>query len=174
MEGQRAQGGEATSARPADHQPPPIHLAGLNQGAGRVQAIGDVKQAPLAGQALAVGAAVAGRAGVVDLHHPEPSAGEELGAQVQAGLGVGGRPRMGLHQQRRPHIRRSGDLRVGGWVIEPMSRLAIPGRKLHRLGQRDPGRVKGDLSPRQNLDPASWQVQGRHGRAGRWTGADER
>jgi hypothetical protein len=49
MEGQRAQGGEATGARPADHQPPAINLARLNQGAGRVEAIGDVEQAPLAG-----------------------------------------------------------------------------------------------------------------------------
>ena len=98
MESQRAQGGEATGARPADHQPPPINLARLDQGAGRVQAIGNVQDAPLAGQALAVGAAVTSRAGVVDLHHPEPAAGEELDPQVQAGLGVGGRPRMGLHQ----------------------------------------------------------------------------
>ena len=64
MESRRAQGGEATGARAADHQPPPISLAGLDQESGRVQAIGDVKQAPLAGQALAVGAAVPGRAGV--------------------------------------------------------------------------------------------------------------
>jgi hypothetical protein len=26
---------------------------------------------------------------------------------------------MGLHQQRRPGVRRPGDFRVGGWVIEP-------------------------------------------------------
>ena len=55
-----------------------------------------------------------------------------------------------------------------------MSRLAVQGRETDRPGQRDPGRVKGDLSPGQDIDAASWQVQGRHGRAGRGTGADER
>ena len=147
MEGQRAQGGEATSARPADHQPPPIHLAGLNQGAGRVQAIGDVGDAPLAGQALAVATAVAGRTGIVDIHHGEPAGGEELRPQVKAGLGVGSRPRMGLYQQRRPAICWPGDLWVGGWVIEGVGRLAVPGRELDRLGHRDPGRIKENLAP---------------------------
>jgi hypothetical protein len=104
LRGECAQGRETTRAFAADHQPPPIHLPRLDQRTGRVQAVGDIQDAPLAGQALAVATAVAGRAGIVDLHHGEPTAGEELGPQVKAGLGVGGRPRMGLHQQRRPAI----------------------------------------------------------------------
>jgi hypothetical protein len=99
---------------------------------------------------------------------------KNLGPRVQAGLGVGGRPGMGLHQQRRPGSRRPGDLRVGGRVIEGVGRLAVPGRELDRLWHRHPGRVQGNLGPGQDVEATRWHIKGRHGRAGRGAGADER
>jgi hypothetical protein len=42
LRGQPAQGREATSTLPADHQPPLIHLPRLDQRTGRVQAVADV------------------------------------------------------------------------------------------------------------------------------------
>src|SRR5262249_43959016 len=73
--GERAQRGVAAGAAAGDGQARPVDLAARDEVAGAVFTVLDVDDAPLALEPIAVGAAVAGAAAVVDVQVGEAAAG---------------------------------------------------------------------------------------------------
>ena len=88
-------------------------------------AIGDIGDAPLAVEALAVGAAVAGAARVVDVEHGKATARIELHARLQARVRHARGPAMRQHQGRRGGTLRSAMVRVHRRVVDAVHRLPL-------------------------------------------------
>ena len=109
-EGERGERRVAAGAAAADREPPAVDVAARDQEARRGDDVVDVDDAPAAGEALAVGAAVAGRAAVVDVDDREAAAGPELARQRQRGVGRAGRAAMARDQQRRQRAGRPGEV----------------------------------------------------------------
>ena len=107
-EGEGGQGGEAAGARAADRDPLGIDVAALDQEARGSDDVVDIGDAPAAVEQLAVGAAVAAAAGVVDVDDREAPGGPELPLQRERRMGRARRAAVADDEQRRPLARRAG------------------------------------------------------------------
>src|SRR5260221_9116604 len=85
-EGQRAERGVPAGAAAADRQPVAVHQPARDQILRAVDAVVQVYYAPLPVEPLAIGAAVAGAAAVVDIQQGEAAAGPVLVAEAQHGF----------------------------------------------------------------------------------------
>src|ERR1700730_1528682 len=82
-EGQRRQRGEPTSTASGDDQAGRIYSSAIDQKLGTVDTVVNIDAAPVQVQAVAVRAAVAGAATVVDVEHGDTSAGPELDTKTE-------------------------------------------------------------------------------------------
>ncbi len=81
--GQRGQGGPTSGAAAANGQPLAVRLSGFRESLGGGHAILDIDDAPLTAQPLAILAAIAGRAAVVDVDHADAAAGEVCVLEIE-------------------------------------------------------------------------------------------
>ena len=104
----RAERRVAAGAAAADREALAVDDPLLGEPAGAGDAVVDVDDAPLALEALAVVAAVAGRAAVVDVEDREAAAREQLDASAaKRGRGLRGRAAMARDDERRQLARRA-------------------------------------------------------------------
>ena len=170
--GERHQRGVAAGAAAGDGDAAAVGETGLGQMPRARRAIGDVGDAPGAVEALAVGAAVAGAAGVVDVEHGEAAAGVELDAHLQAGVGHG--RGAAVHEDER---RRSGPCRtpVRGAlrrVVDAVHRLPVGAAELAHLALADEARL--DLGGRRWRQRRKAALGDAHDRRRRSRPADQR
>ena len=134
VEGERAERGVAAGAAAGDGQTPRVRPAVGDQEARGVHAVQHVDLAPAPVQALAVGAAVAGAAAVVDVADREAARGPELASRASSleVLPVG--PAVALDDQRRPLAGGRLVVGVGRRIVEGVGAPARLARELDRLG----------------------------------------
>mgnify|MGYP003694200065 CR=1 FL=1 len=112
------QGGVAAGAAAGDGDFLPVGEAGAAKMPGGGGTIGHVGDAPGRIEPLAVGAAEARAARVVDVEHGKTATGKELGAQLQAGVGHAGGTAMYEQEGRRQGTGRPPMRRVAGGIVE--------------------------------------------------------
>src|SRR5688500_7460384 len=105
------------------------------------RAVGDVGDTPGAIEALAVGAAVASAAGVVDVEHGETAARVELHTQLEAGIAHGGGAAVREHEGRRGGLARAPALRIARRVVDAVDDLAVRTAELAHLAPAQEARI---------------------------------
>ena len=169
VEGQRGQDREATGAATLDGQALGVDPAGVHQVIGDGYAVVHVQDPPTAPQAVAVGAAVAGGAPVVDVGHGEAAAGPVGDGQLELGPDRAGRTSVGQHQQRRQLAVGSPVVGAGRRVDDGIRHLTAGRGKGERLGLREPAGVNPEVPrPAQDSDTGGFDCD--HGRLGGPTG----
>src|SRR6185312_3953673 len=96
----------ATRAAAGDDAAVAVDQPLVGEESGSVDAVVDVDDAPLPVQPVAVLAAIAGAAAVVDVEHRDAAAGPVLGPQVEGARGGRGRAAVTLDEERRLLARR--------------------------------------------------------------------
>ena len=134
---QRHQGRVTARTAAGDGDPAGVGEPRLRQIAGSGRAIGDIGDAPLPVEALAIGAAIAGAAPIVDVEHREATARIKLHAQLQAGVGHAGGPTMRQDQGGRQGAPRSAIIRVHGRIVDAVDRLPLSVLECEHLATAD-------------------------------------
>src|SRR5918996_1615476 len=144
-------------------EPALVCHAGGHQVACGVQAVLDVDLAPAAVQALAIGAAVAGAAAVVDVAQGKAARGPELVGKAQLARGRAGRAAMALDDQGRAVAPGGAEVGVGRGIVEGVRRGAAACER-DRLGPGEKAGIDRDGAGRAEL----------RDRTGRGIGLDDR
>ena len=156
-EAQRRQRREAAGAAAPDSEACAIDEALLGQPEGGVRAVVDVHDAPGIAELVTIGAAVSGRATVVDVHDGEAPARECLPLEAQRGARLARGAAMRHDHERRPlHRRAPATSRVRGRVVPGVrgpARRRSERRRAGALTGRQPRPARPPLSRRRSCRP---------------------